>query len=463
MEAYSNILPRQLWIQRSLHVAAAGLIFAFILAGLSTRHLSSAFHELESSDEVTELTVPVVGLNLPLPEVDALQENAIRLKNNSSTTLPAKSIKSNKPIAWQSIKVQSGDNLAKIFNRIGASKKNLQDILECSPQAKKLKTLKPGQHIKYRLHNEGVEELVFEYAPEQLITIKNTATGYQLQEKIKEVYKKLGYSTGEIRDSLFLSGKKAGLDNKIINQIVDIFSWDIDFALDVRKNDKFKVVYEEKYLEGEKLENGPILAVEFINQGKKHRAIRYTDKHGRSGYFSPEGQGLHKPFLRTPVKFTHISSYFGHRNHPIVHRIRHHKGVDYAAPVGTPVKATGDARIVFIGTKNGYGKVIELQHGPKYTTLYAHLSRFSKNLRNGSTVEQGQIIGYVGATGLATGPHLHYEFRIDGIHRDPLTVALPKINLIDNTYRREFLAHAKKMLQLLDEPHSIKLAKNFIK
>jgi murein DD-endopeptidase MepM/ murein hydrolase activator NlpD len=232
---------------------------------------------------------------------------------------------------------------------------------------------------------------------------------------------------------------------------VEIFGWNIDFSLDLQPKDTFRVLYEDNRLEGERVKTGPILAAEIVNDGKRHVAIRYTDKNGHTAYFSPEGYGMHQAFLRTPVTFTRISSNFGMRNHPILHKLRRHTGVDYSAPIGTPVKSTSDGKVVFVGKKGGYGNVVELQHGARYSTLYGHLSKFAKGLKAGATVSQGQVIGFVGKTGLATGPHLHYEFRIDGIHRDPLTVALPRRNPLSNENKKQFLAHAQKMLRLMEQ------------
>lgn len=290
--------------------------------------------------------------------------------------------------------------------------------------------------------------------PKQTVSITNKTTAIekikQIEKPKKTQEKQLAFTAGAIRNSLVSSGKKAGLNHKVINQMVEIFGGKIDFSTDLRPNDSFRVLYEEKVINGKKIETGPILAVEFINQGETYQAVRYTDKTGQSGYFSPEGNGLNEAFLRSPVQFASISSGFGPRHHPVCHRIKKHLGVDYRAPSGTPVLATANAKVVFSGKRGGYGNAIELQHGARYSTFYAHLSRFAKNVRPGVEVKQGQVIGYVGRTGLATGDHLHYEFRIDGVHRNPLTAAMPKQNSIIGAQRHQFIAHAKEMIRLLD-------------
>ena len=212
-------------------------------------------------------------------------------------------------------------------------------------------------------------------------------------------------------------------------ELADVFGYDIDFALDLRDGDRFSVVYDQLYKDGERLRDGDIIAAEFVNQGRVHRAVRYVDSDGNATYYTPEGESLRKAFIRTPVDFVRISSGFNlGRMHPILNVIRAHKGVDYAASTGTPVRATGDGKVDFVGVKSGYGNVVMLKHGSQYQTVYGHLSRFRPGLSTGARVRQGQVIGYVGKTGLATAPHLHYEFRINGVHKNPITVALPRAN-----------------------------------
>ncbi len=226
---------------------------------------------------------------------------------------------------------------------------------------------------------------------------------------------------GVVTSSLEEATKKAGMSEALVEQLTQIFAWDIDFATNLHEGDRFTVVYERGGYNGA----DDIVAAEFVNRGKTFRAVRYIDKEGFANYYTPEGDALQKAFLSTPVDFARISSHFDmHRRHPVLNRIRAHKGVDYAARTGTPVKATGSGEIEFLGRKGGYGQVLIIKHGDRYETVYAHLSRFRSGLQEGSTVRQGEVIGYVGQTGLATGPHLHYEFRIDGIHQNPLTAQI---------------------------------------
>jgi murein DD-endopeptidase MepM/ murein hydrolase activator NlpD len=242
-------------------------------------------------------------------------------------------------------------------------------------------------------------------------------------------------------------------------ELANIFGWDIDFALDLRKNDQFSILYEKQFVDGEEIAAGNILAAEFSNRGKTFRAVRFVDPKGHANYFTPDGNSMRKTFLRTPVDFARISSRFNlKRKHPVLNQIRAHKGVDYAASTGTPIKATGDGKIIFRGWKGGYGRVVIVQHGQRYTTLYAHLSKFNHKRKKGGYVKQGQIIAYVGKSGLATGPHLHYEFRVNGVHRNPLTVPLPHAKPITKQYLAEFSKQTQPLISQLDQIKTVRLA-----
>jgi murein DD-endopeptidase MepM/ murein hydrolase activator NlpD len=279
--------------------------------------------------------------------------------------------------------------------------------------------------------------------------------------EVKQDYEKFTrYATGTIESSLFQSAKRVGLSEKITAEMARIFGWDIDFALDIQPGDKFSVVYQSLYHDGQKIADGNILAAEFVTDGKSYRALRYTTPDGKSGYYSPDGNNLHKPFLRTPVHFSRISSPFGHRKHPVLNTMRLHKGVDYAAPRGTVVKASGKGKIIFRGTLRGYGKTVIIQHGKRYRTLYAHLQGYHSSQRMGSYVAQGAPIGYVGSSGLATGPHLHYEFLVNGVHRNPLDVKLPETTQLTEAHLQDFKNRASSMLNMLDMVSQSTLAMN---
>jgi murein DD-endopeptidase MepM/ murein hydrolase activator NlpD len=249
---------------------------------------------------------------------------------------------------------------------------------------------------------------------------------------------------------LFEAGLKAGISDAVTMDMAGIFQWDIDFIQDVRLGDEFTVIYEELWRDGVKLRNGEIVAAEFINQGKSYRAARYRDGDGRASYFTPEGRSVRRAFIRAPVDFTRISSNFNpNRRHPVLNTIRAHRGVDYAAPTGTPIRAAGDGKVIFRGVQGGYGNAVVLQHGGNITTLYGHMSRFG-NARVGARVRQGDVIGYVGKSGLATGPHLHYEYRVNGTHRNPRTVPLPPADPVPAHQQDDFRATTATLWRQLD-------------
>lgn len=325
------------------------------------------------------------------------------------------------------IVVTSGQSLSSIFEREGLPPADWLQITALGGECARLKRIRTGDHLTLSLVNDQLEELSYPYDETHTLSVRRSEHGFDAVTLTASLEHRTREGTGVISNSLFADAHKAGLPDRMILEFADIFGYDIDFAQDLQEGDRFSVIYDELYKSGRKLREGDILAAEFINQGHIYRAVRYVDSDGRAAYYTPEGQSLRKAFIRTPVDFARISSGFNlHRRHPILNTIRAHKGVDYAAPIGTPVHATGDGRIEFIGRKGGYGNVVMIRHGAKYETVYGHLSRFRSGLKLGSKVSQGQVIAYVGMTGLATGPHLHYEFRVDGIHRNPVTVPLPR-------------------------------------
>lgn len=390
--------------------------------------------------------------------------------NNLTPTSPANKTLAKLPNLelqpiWHNVKVETGDNLAKIFSRLKLSSRELHCLMQTKSAKRNLKHIQPGQSLRIRTSANGTfNALALDISPaEAIYYCKNKdESGFYSKKETKPIDTRLVYTANTINDSLFLAAQRSGLTDKLIMNLVEIFGWDIDFALDIRASDSFHVLYEERYVAGTKIKlgTGNILAAEFTNQNRTFKAIRYTDQNGFTGYYTPQGMSMQQAFIRTPVKFTRISSRFNlHRRHPVLHKIRAHRGVDYAAPRGTPVKATSDGKIKFIGRKGGYGNFIVLQHGKKYSTAYAHLSRYAKGMRRGRRVSQGQIIGYVGSTGLASGPHLHYEFRINGVHHNPLTVKMPKIKSIAKREKNKFKGHTKKMLALLDNSRPVQVAR----
>lgn len=356
-----------------------------------------------------------------------------------------------KPLNIKTIIVKKGDTLSAIFKRQSLSSSTLYKIINSGKQAKSLTRIKPGQKFTIALNDKNeIESLTFALNKVDTLTIAKQDKQFVSHIDSKDIEIRQQFTTATINNSLFSAGQKAGLNSSMIMKLAHIFGWDIDFALDIRKGDSFAVLFEEKFVDGKKIGSGNILSAEFVNNGKVFNAIRYTDTSGHTDYYSENGLSMRKAFLRTPVEFSRISSRFTTaRKHPVLNRIRAHKGVDYAASRGTPIKAVGDGKVVFKGRKGGYGRVIILQHGSKYTTLYAHMNSYNKKLRNGSRVKQGQTIGYIGSSGLATGPHLHYEFRVNGVHRNPLTVKLPSAAPIAKKYRSDFKATAETLISQL--------------
>ncbi len=349
-------------------------------------------------------------------------------------------------------KIKSGDSLSSIFKQHGLSATLLHRIVHSSETAKQLTDIRPGETLFLELDiQDNLHSLRLEHNKIHSLEITADQENFNAVELSREVEPRTAYTSGTIESSLYVAAKEAGLSENLIMELANIFGWDIDFALEIRAGDRFTVIYQEDYLDGEKLRDGPILAAEFINRGRSYRALRYEDETGRADYYTPEGRSMRKAFLRAPVDFRRISSRFTQeRWHPVLGKKRPHMGVDYAAKIGTPVKAAGDGKIVHRSTKGGYGKTVIIQHGQTYSTLYAHLSRYNKKAGRGEKVKQGDVIGYVGKTGLATGPHLHYEFRINGVHRNPLTVKLPAAKPIAKRYLQDFQLKTQSLIASLD-------------
>ena len=346
--------------------------------------------------------------------------------------------------------VGRGDSLELLFRRHDLSLGDLSVMARLSEAASHLRILRPGDEIDITHLDGRVNSLVREIDDVSVLRIVRGPAGFEVEILERDVEPRLVGTHGAIERSLFEAAQEAGISDSVTMNMAGIFQWDIDFIQDVRIGDEFTVIYEELWREGVKLRDGEIVAAEFINQGTPFRAVRYTDGNGFSGYFTPEGRSVRKAFIRAPVDFTRISSNFDpNRRHPVLNTIRAHRGVDYAAPTGTPIKAAGDGRVTFRGVRNGYGNAVILQHGGNITTLYAHMSRFAQP-RVGSRVRQGQTIGFVGMSGLATGPHLHYEYRINGVHRNPRTVPLPPADPVPAQYRDDFRTAAAPLWRQLD-------------
>lgn len=304
-----------------------------------------------------------------------------------------------------------------------------------------LKSLKPGDYIRLFMdkNTNVLKKLIYRRGNEEVLTVIKTPLGMVTSRNTKDYVKHVTSAWGTVNSTLYEAGLKKGVNMELILELADIFAWDVDFATDIRPNDTFKFIYEEYYRDGKLVRNGRILAAEFVNAGIKHEAFYFEDKEGHKDYYDTQGRCLRKHFLRSPLRYKRISSYFSRRRfHPILRIYRPHLGIDYAAPVGTPVESVGDGRIEFIGWKGDYGKFIRIRHNHNYVTTYGHLSRFARGLKRGQRVKQGQLIGYVGSTGLATGPHLDFRMIHNGIFVNHLKIKSPPAAPVKKRYLDAF-------------------------
>jgi murein DD-endopeptidase MepM/ murein hydrolase activator NlpD len=352
-------------------------------------------------------------------------------------------------------RIQRGDSVASLLQRLSINDVRAFNYLRTEPGARSIFQLRPGRQVRAVVSGDGeLQSLRYLHSSDKFLEVRRVDDKFMAYEQVLTPQRHAVQRSGVIRSSLYGATDEAGIPDAIANQLARIFSTDIDFHVDLRKGDRFSVIYESRYFEGEYLGPGRVLSAEFTNAGKKFEAYLFTDSEGNDGYYGANGQNRAKSFLRSPLEFSRVSSGFGGRVHPIMKNWRAHNGVDFAAPKGTPVWATADGMVDFVGVKGGYGNVVEIRHSNGVTTLYAHLSRFADGVRAGTRVSQGQNIGYVGATGWATGPHLHYEFKIANVHQDPLKVALPKADPIAPQYRDQFMkqagAHAAQLALVRD-------------
>ena len=346
------------------------------------------------------------------------------------------------------VTVRRNDTLDHIFRMASLDLGTLAELRTRPEVRKALDMLRPGENITLT-HDDGtLQSLNRQISDTLTLSISRQGDDFAVNYIENPLETETLGRRARIETSLFEAGQQAGISAPVIMTLAnDIFGWDIDFALDIRSGDEFGVLYEQRFQDGSYVGDGKVLAAEFVNSGKTHRAVWFESADGKVfGYFTPDGSGMRKAFLRAPLDFTRISSHFNpRRKHPISGRVRAHKGVDYAAPTGTPIKASGNGRVQFAGRKGGYGNAVVIDHGNGITTLYGHMSRFSKNARGGRKVAQGEVIGYVGRTGAATGPHLHYEYRVRGVYKNPAKIVLPRAEL-PPAYLAEFRAQADTLL-----------------
>jgi len=358
--------------------------------------------------------------------------------------------------------VRRNDTLESIFRHLRLNLNDLTGLLQVPELRRSLARIKAGEKMTLVHDNGVVHEIKRRVSDTQVLTVTRTGTGFAAELVALPVDTETVFAHGTISSSLFAAARAVGVSPDTTLRLAnDLFGWDIDFALDIRPGDRFAVIYEKKYSNGNYIGDGRILAATFVNGGKLYRAVHYASADGKiEGYFSPEGRSMRRQFLRAPLDFTRVSSGFSlARLHPLWNTITAHQGVDYVAPTGTVIKAAADGRVDFLGPKGGYGKTVILEHGGgRISTLYAHMSRFADGLRDGQRVRQGQTIGYVGSTGASTGPHLHYEYRVGGIHMNPRTVPLPAATPIPAEYLADFHSSAVAALAELEQGPETKVA-----
>jgi murein DD-endopeptidase MepM/ murein hydrolase activator NlpD len=389
------------------------------------------------------LVLPAFGVLAafnPAPIDEPRYLNTKTVTQKITLPLPAPTL-SQDAVFWHVDQVRTDDTLGSLFKRMMIRDDESIKYLMLNPEASAINTqLIPGHTLETKTNLAGkLLHLKYELDNETILTADLTPEGYTISAQTLALQNHPVLKSATIVNSLFGATDDAGIPDQIALQIAEIFSGEIDFHEDLRPGDKFNVIYEAFYNAGELMKTGNVLAVEFVNKGKIYQAIHFGDAEGKFAYYTPDGKNLHKSFLRSPLEFTRISSSFSTgRFHPILQHIRAHQGVDFAAPTGTRIKASGDGVVDFVGRKGGYGNVVVLKHPNSISTVYGHLSGFATGLRKGLHVAQSDIIGYVGMTGLATGPHLHYEFLVGKTHRDPMTVALPTSVPIDAKYKNAF-------------------------
>lgn len=395
-------------------------------------------------------------LEIRIPTPDSLYEELNRQVAESDSASAETPV--DESLSWRVQKVQKGDNLSSIFNRLSLNQADVHAVANARTNADALKKLQPGETVAIAVdHSGNIAEVIYERSALESFRYTRDAEGFNGETIVRETVSANAFSHVTIEHSLFLDADKAGLSHTLIMQLANIFAWDIDFALDIRKGDTFTIVYEEEMLDGEKVREGNVLAAEFTNQGKLHQAVRFVGADGTASYYTPQGHPMRKAFLRAPLDFTRVSSNFNPRRlHPIFKTVKPHRGVDYSAPRGTPVYAAGSGRVVASSSAAGNGNFVVIEHNGTYTTKYLHLDK--RSVKQGESVKQGQVIGTVGSTGYATGPHLHYEFLINGTHTNPRTVALPKADPISRQEMAQFVEQTAPLFTQLASFRTTQLA-----
>ena len=407
-------------------------------------------------------TLPLLGMAVAFGIAPATEPKPVELKTViESLALPTATVLNQEGNTyWRDVRIQRGDTIASILNRLQIDDAAAVNFLRNAKDAKTLYQLVPGRGVRANITEDGaLIALRYIAADNTQLSVDRIGDEFKANEQAAPLDTRIVMKSGEIRSSLFGATDAAGVPDAISTQMAEVFSSDIDFHLDIRKGDRFSVVYEMLYHNGEPVKAGRVLATQFINQGKTYQAVYFKDREGREGYYTPEGNNLRKAFLRSPLEFSRITSGFTNaRFHPVLKTWRAHKGVDYGAPTGTRIRATADGTVAVAGKHSGYGNLVVIQHKGNLSSAYGHLSAFAKGLRKGARINQGDVIGYVGSTGLATGPHLHYEFRVAGVQRNPLTVPMPQSFPIAAQYKNDFFADVRPLNAQLELLRGLNIA-----
>ncbi|TAL60237.1 MAG: peptidase M24 [Legionella sp.] len=448
MDKRPNIRKRQSGKPSKLWMSIA-LVIAFSLPYFLVKNFSHRKHNDYTKQSIT----------LPeLEDSEVIEDSDLIASTETVEAVNEVTVKDNE---WQIINPRPGDSMAVIFNRLGLSAKNLHAVLDKNPHAKALTNIKPSQQLQFLINKSQLEKLIIPINNIQTLTVFRDGEVYKTKIASKKMVNQDHYVTATVRGSLYSTAQRMNIPYKLIRQMTEVLNKEIDFSRSIHSGDQFSILYESYYIEDKMVGTGDILAVSYTNHGNIYQAIRHTNAHGEHNYYTPNGTSLKKAFSRYPIRFSHISSTFAtSRYHPILHYKRAHRGIDLAAPIGTPILATGEGVIEMIGRHNGYGNMIKIKHDKKYSTVYGHMLRFQKGIYKGSKVKRGQVIGYVGQSGLATGPHCHYELHVYNQPRNPTTIPLPTAPSIPAREMVAFKAKAGTMLARLKLFEEANLASN---
>jgi murein DD-endopeptidase MepM/ murein hydrolase activator NlpD len=421
------------------------LLFAVTLIafGLALGGLESGVDDTQVANKVVRLGLPDRHEFQPPPPADL----------SMSELDEAATMASLQAEKWDSVTVRSGQSLDGIFRQQGFSAGTLHEIMALSKETKQLKKIRPGDLFEFqRYEDKSLKRMRYAVDEAHYLIIDHDGEQAYASTISRDITTEPTETSGAITSSLFLAGKQAGLTDNMVMKLANLFGWDIDFVLDIREGDRFYLLYEKLYREGTFLRDGEIIGATFVNQGEKFQAIRF-DIDGQAQYFAPDGRNMRKAFLRAPLNFSYISSSFNpKRYHPILKRVKAHNGIDYKAPRGTPVFTAGDGKVIRSAYNKYNGHHVFIQHANSIVTKYLHFTK--RTVKKGQRVKQGQVIGYVGSTGMSQAPHLHYEFLLNGVHRNPRTVSLPKADPLGKSRMVEFQQKSAPVLSQLSRLES---------